>query len=213
MRAAELLQGEKESLGFFLSGHPLSEHQFELEHYVTPLDEVASLNDGAEVRVGGLLSAVTVGQVKKTQETYARFVLEDLHTHLEVLAWPETYQASAALLERGRLVGVKGRLDRSSGKVQVVAHEVIQLEDMAVRWAKSVRLRVNAVGFDDAILKHVGALCAKYPGHAQVRFHLQTGHQGEVVIEAGPQLKVEPKLEFLREATELLGEDCIDVEV
>jgi DNA polymerase-3 subunit alpha len=213
MRSAELLQGEKESLGFFLSGHPLTEHQWELEHYVTPLDEIAALNDGAEIRVGGMVAALTVGQVKKTKETYARFVLEDLRQHLEVLVWPEAYRNCSPLLERGRLVALKGRVDRSSEKVQVVASEVIRLEDMASRWAKSVRLKVNAVGFDDGILKKVGAVCAKYPGHAQVKFQLQTSHQGEVLIEAGEQLKVEPKLEFLRETTELLGEDSIDVEV
>jgi DNA polymerase-3 subunit alpha len=213
MRSAELLQGEKESLGFFLSGHPLSEHQWELEHYVTPLDEIAALNDGAEVRIGGLVAALTVGQVKKSKETYARFLLEDLHTHLEILVWPEAYQGCSQVLERGRLVAVKGRVDRSSDKVQVVASEVIRLEDMAVRWARSVHLRVNAVGFDGTLLKKVGDVCARYPGKAPVKFHLQTGHQGEVVIEAGDQLRVEPKREFLRETIELLGEDSIDVEV
>jgi DNA polymerase-3 subunit alpha len=211
MRPAELLQGEKESLGFFLSGHPLSEHEWELEHYVTPLHEVGSLNDGAEVRVGGLVAALTVGQVKKTKESYARFLLEDLHQHLEVLAWPETFKACAGLLERGRLVAVRGRVDRSSEKTQVVATEVLCLEDMAARWAKSVRLRVNAVGFDDTVLRRVSEVCGRYPGEARVRFHLQTGRQGEVLIEA--QVKVEPKREFLREMAALLGEDAIEVEV
>ena len=45
--AAEALIAEKEVLGFYLSGHPLSEHEWELDHYVTPLHELEELPDGS----------------------------------------------------------------------------------------------------------------------------------------------------------------------
>ncbi len=213
LHPSDLLQGEKEALGFYLSGHPLSEHQWELEHYVTPLDEVIALNDGAEVRVGGLILGLTLGKVKKTQEPYARFVLEDLRTHMEILAWPEAFKAYGNLLQKDHLVVLKGRVDRSGDRVQVIAHEVLDLGDMAAKWAKVVHLSVNAVGFDDGVLKRVQEAILRHPGPAQVRFHLRTSHQGEVVVETGNDRKVQPGKEFLREIAEILGEGAVDIEV
>ncbi len=213
MRPAELLNAERDALGFYLSGHPLSEHRFELEHYVTPLDEVSKLNDGAEVRVGGLILGMTVGTVKKTKEPYARFILEDLRAHLDAIAWPEVYRSHAGLLKKDALVVLRGRVDRSGDRVQIIANEALRLEEMAARWAKVVHITVNAVGFDDALLKKVGEACARYPGQARVRFHLVTGKQGEVVVEAGDERKIQPGREFLREVVGLLGEDAIDIEV
>ena len=85
---AQYLAGEKEVLGFYLSGHPLSEHEWELEHYVSSLHELVELPDGYEIRVAGLIRGISRSTVKKTKETYVRFMLEDSMPILKSLHGP-----------------------------------------------------------------------------------------------------------------------------
>jgi DNA polymerase-3 subunit alpha len=210
---AHRLMGEKEVLGFYFSGHPLTEHEWEMEHYVAPLPDLADLPDGAEVRVAGLILGFSQGTVKKTKETYARFVLEDLHTHVEVIAWPEVYRKHQSLLGKDRLVAVKGRLDKSGDRLQVIALEAVELGEMAAKWAKGVHLTLRVVGLDDALLPKVKSVCERYPGKATVYFRMETAHHGLMVVEAGNHLRVKPNRGFLREIYGLVGEDNVEIEV
>ena len=200
-------------LGFYLSGHPLSEHEWQLEHYVTPLNELEDLPDGFEIRVAGLIRGFSKSVVKKTKEVYGRFILEDLHSHVEVIAWPEVYRKHGKLLGKDQLVALKGRLDKSGERTQVIANEAIELEGMAAKWAKGVRLMMNVVGLDDSLLPKVKEICERHPGSAKVYFHMQTTHHGLMVVEAGENLRVKPSRSFLREITALLGEEGIEIEL
>jgi len=208
-----LLQWEKESLGFYLSGHPLSQHEAELEHYTVPLGEAAERPDGVQVRVAGLVRSVQPGRTKRSNEDYARFQVEDLHTHLDGVAWPEVYRKARNLLVAERLVAVLGVMDQSGNTPQLVVQEVIGLEEMAEKWARYVVLTVNLVGVDERLLERLKELCARYPGSARVTFHLQSPHLGEVRVEAGEERKVRPTGEFLEEAVLLLGEDSVEIEM
>jgi DNA polymerase-3 subunit alpha len=209
---AVALMAEKELLGFYLSGHPLSEHEWELEHYVMPLNELDEMNDGAEVRVAGLIRGLSQSVAKKTKEVYARFTLEDLHSHVEVIAWPETFKKYRALLAKDKLVGLKGRLDKTGDRVQIIANDMIDMNDMAVKWAKGVRLIFNVVGLDESLLPKVKAICEKHKGEAKVYFHMQTTHHGLMVLEAG-DLKVKPSKAFFNEIYAILGDDSIEIEL
>ena len=210
---AQRLAGEKEVLGFYLSGHPLSEHEWELEHYVTPLQELQDMRDGAEVRVGGLILGLSHSTVKKTKEIYARFALEDLHTHVEAIAWPEVYRKYRDLLGKDRLVALKGRLDKSGEHPQVIVQEALEMEALAAKWAKGVYLNLNVVGMDDALLPKVKAVCERFPGQAVVYFRMETAHHGLMVVEAGNGLRVRPSKKFLEEIYGLLDEDAVEIEV
>jgi DNA polymerase-3 subunit alpha len=207
------LAAEKEVLGFYLSGHPLGEHEWELEHYVMPMDELEELEDGKEVRVAGLIRAFAKSSVKRTKEDYGRFVLEDLHSHAEVIAWPEVFKKHQALLGKDRLVALKGRLDRSGERIQIIAQEVIDLNDLCVKWARGIRLKLNVVGLDDSLLPKVKEICERYPGKAKVLFQLQTAHHGTMVVEAGAGLLVKPSRGFLKEIQPLVGEEGVEIEL
>jgi DNA polymerase III alpha subunit len=165
------------------------------------------------VRIGGLIRSLSKTTSRRSKEEFGRFVLEDLHTHVEVIAWPETYQRYHSLLDKDRMVALRGRLDRRGNRPQVVANEIIDVNEMAVKWAKRVRLDLNVVGLDDALLPKVQAVCQRHPGKAAVRFHLQTAHHGLIVVEAGSEFSVKPTKVFLREITALLGEDRMEIEL
>jgi len=210
---AEALMAEKEVLGFYLSGHPLSAHEWELEHYVTPLHELEDIPDGREIRAAGLIRSLSTSMVKKTKELYARFSLEDLHSHAEAIAWPEIYRKFHHLLAKDKLVAIRGRVDKSGDRPQIIVNEAIDMNEMAVKWAKGVRLSLNVVGMDDQILGKVKAVCQRHSGKAKVLFHMQNTHHGLMILEAGPELMVMPSKGFFREMHALLGDDSVEIEL
>jgi DNA polymerase-3 subunit alpha len=209
---AQALMAEKELLGFYLSGHPLSEHEWELEHYVMLLNELEEMPDGFEVRVAGLIRSISKSVARKSQEVYARFTLEDLHSHVEVIAWPEVFKKYQSLLEKDKLVGIKGRLDKSGDGLQIFAREMIDMNEMAAKWAKGVKLTLSVVGMDEHLLPSVKAVCERYKGEAKVYFHMQTTHHGLMVLEAA-DLRVTPSKAFFEEIYSVLGDDSVEIEL
>ena len=87
------------------------------------------------------------------------------------------------------------------------------MNEMAVKWAKGIHLKLNVVGLDDALLPKVKEICERHPGNAKVYFHMQTTRHGLMILEAGPDLTIMPSKGFLKEIYQLLGEDCIEIEL
>ncbi|MGH7738906.1 MAG: DNA polymerase III subunit alpha, partial [bacterium] len=210
---AQRLMAEKEALGFYLSGHPLSEHEWALEHYVTPLSEVGDMPDGGEIRAGGMIRSLSQSIVKKTNEAYGRFILEDLHSHIDVIAWPEVFKKYQDRLVKERLVAIRGRLDKSGDRIQLIANEILDVKDMAGKWAKGIHVNLNMVGLGGELLTRLKEICEKFPGQVPVYFRLQTAHRGMMVMEAGDELKVNPSQSFVKAIHELVGEDSVEIEV
>jgi DNA polymerase-3 subunit alpha len=210
---AHRLMAEKETLGFYLSGHPLSEYEWALEHFVTPLSEAGDLPDGTEIRAGGMILGFSKSVVKKSQEIYGRFILEDLHFHIDVIAWPEVFKKYEAHLGKEKLVAVKGRLDKSGDRVQLIATEILDVKDMAGKWAKSIQVNLNMIGMGGEVLIQLKEICEKFPGQVPVYFRLQTTHRGLMVMEAGDALKVNPSQGFLKAMNDLVGDDSVEIEV
>jgi hypothetical protein len=116
-------------------------------------------------------------------------------------------------LAKDKLVALKGRLDKSGDRVQIIANEAIDMNEMAVKWAKGIHLSMNVVGLDDSLLPKVKNVCERYPGKAKVYFRMETSHHGLMVVEAGPSLMVKPSRGFMKEIYGLLGEDSVEIEL
>ena len=71
----------------------------------------------------------------------AVFTIEDSQGGVEVIAFPETYQRSAALIESGTLVLVRGKLERDDESVRVLASEIAPLDSVRERLAREVAIR------------------------------------------------------------------------
>ena len=73
----------------------------------------------------------------------AVFTLEDAQGGVEVIAFPETYQRSASLIETGRLVLVRGKLERDDETARILASEITPIETVRERLAREVAIRVK----------------------------------------------------------------------
>ncbi|MCL6451779.1 MAG: DNA polymerase III subunit alpha, partial [Acetobacteraceae bacterium] len=118
---------EKEVLGFYITGHPLSGYAEELKASgVTGLERLPELQDGARVKVAGLVTAVK-RVVTRSGQIMAFLTLEDMVGSVEVLVFPKVYERCVGWLESDSVVLVTGRVSVQEEQVKVAADEVSPL--------------------------------------------------------------------------------------
>ena len=202
---SDLLHMEKESLGLYVSEHPLTAIREQLRRKTDcPLSEVERRRDGEVVTVGGLVSSLKQLTTKKG-EPMVFATLEDVTGSIEIVAFNSSYQQARDLLVQDRVLIVKGRVDhKQAGETKLVALEITGFE--AVPERREVRLKVDARIAPAGLIKELADIVERYPGEAPVYV--------EAVTSVGPKLlelgkKVQPIADFYAEAKTLLGEAAV----
>ena len=204
---SDLLHMEKESLGLYVSEHPLAAVKEQLKRKTDcPIIELERRRDGEIVLVGGLVSSLKQLTTKKG-EPMVFATVEDLTGSVEVVAFNSTYaQARDALVQDAILI-VKGRVDhKQMGETKLVALEITAFEATPER--KEVRLKVDARVAAAGIVRELAAVVKDFPGEAPVYLDLQTSN-GPKVMELGPGYRVRPVPDFFAEVKALLGEAAV----
>ena len=213
---AERLAGEKEVLGFFVTGHPLDKYRSEMaaaaRHDSASLDDLA--ND-APVSLAGILTSVRVRPSKKG-DLWAAAVLEDLRGAAELLVFPQTLQKVQPLLKPDAVLLVKGRVrrDEASARPKVIVSEVQPLEKAAgaSNGKAALRIRVDLELASEGWLDEMQALLAAHPGASPITFDLV--RPGDFRVELRPRQPsgVNADDELLARLRALCGEGSVSLE-
>ncbi|HEU6446160.1 MAG TPA: OB-fold nucleic acid binding domain-containing protein, partial [Gaiellaceae bacterium] len=204
---SELLALEKESLGLYVSEHPLAAVKDQLTRKTDcRLSEVAARRDGEIVTVGGMVGALK--QVTTRKGDPMVFVqLDDITGSAEVVVFNSVYLASQELLQQDAILVVKGRVDhKQAGETKVIAMEVTAFA--AAQTVTEVRLRVDARKAPAGLLKDLKLLMKDFPGEAAVIMSVDTS-LGPKVLELGSGYRVSPTPAFFGEVKALLGEAAV----
>ncbi|GIP38252.1 hypothetical protein J31TS4_15320 [Paenibacillus sp. J31TS4] len=135
----QLLELERELLGLYLSGHPLDTYEDRLKEAETEqLHELAELPENAEVVVAGMVVSVRLIVTKKGQQM-AFAELEDRIDKVEVVLFPEAWKQYGSLVDKGKLLLVKARLQhQDEDGAKLLAGQVYALGDDA-GWREAAR--------------------------------------------------------------------------
>lgn len=114
----QLLQLEKEALGFYMSSHPIEQVDAVHLQQRTPLLYTAQLQDGAHVKVLGSIEDIRVLRTKKGEQM-AFVTLEDEGGTISCTLFPQLYSHVAPLLLDGALVAAEGQIEVRFGKRQL----------------------------------------------------------------------------------------------
>ncbi|HWR57338.1 MAG TPA: DNA polymerase III subunit alpha, partial [Thermodesulfovibrionales bacterium] len=126
----ELLRNEKEALGFYITGHPLSRYREPLRAMrVKRVSEVESITDKAEIQIAGVVSSIKKIKTKGKAENMAYLVLEDEEGSLETIVFPELYRSALNSLSKDNLIVAKGTVDKTEKGNKLVAKEIRDLEE------------------------------------------------------------------------------------
>ncbi len=216
------LQGERDTLGHYLSGHPTDPWREELAQLAScPLGEIAERyqpprprksdgDDGNRFRrgpdtpwtVAGMVSAV-----RKRGDSDAFVRLEDGTGIIEVSFFGELYQQVAPLLTRDEMLIVEGglRIDEfSGGGFQLRARSALTLSDACRRYARLLQLKLNGIGPDFAS-RLQQTLAGYRGGRATVLLHGYHNRTAQADLELGEEWRVEAIPELLRSVRQLPG--------
>ena len=198
----ELLRLEKETLGLYVSEHPLSAVRDQLRRKTdATLGELERRRDGETVTVGGIVSEVKHTQTKRG-EPMVFLQLDDPTGSVEVVVFNSTFQAARELCVADRILVVKGRVDHKlQGETKVIASEVTGFE--AVHERREVRFALDAREAPAGVIRELARLVREFPGESPVYLALDTS-EGPKTYALGPEYRVRPDADFLAEARSLL---------
>jgi len=202
---------EKETLGFFLSGHPLQQYQAELDTFTdlssAQIDESCN---GQEVAVGGVISSIRKLQTRKG-ESMAVFRLEDLEGSVEVLIWPGLYEQYKALLDSDRPLLVRGQCDADArGETKVICSEIVELSSVWSEAVQKAKIRIPVFDIEEKKLDRLEMLVRRYPGDCTLEFELRKPDCYTVQAVPHKSILVNPVPAFVAEVENLFGKkSCI----
>ena len=216
--AQQQLACEKESLGFYITGHPLDKYEGALKKWTTgAIVDIRERSSGGEVKVGGVVTALRLRNTKKG-ERYASFQLEDRTGFVEILVWPDVYRRCMETLVLDDPILVHGRLEVGEERVQIIANEVTPMAQASQRAAVPARKQPERdqngerihfyVRAEEVTSEELGRLhetLLRYPGPCTVFLHLALPDKGETVIELPVHLKVARTRELLETVESLFG--------
>lgn len=181
----KLLNFEKEMLGLYVSGHPLSEFQ----DYLSNLNTIENLYeepDKSTQLVGGVISKLKQIFTKSGQPMYF-LTLEDLTDNVEVIVFPTVLEKYKELVEENKIIMVKGRLDRKEDQIKLIAIEIedikrpeskrIMEKENSFKWSQSERivLRVNKANLDKNLINNLHEIIKNNSGSSRVELNIING--------------------------------------
>ena len=201
----ELLSIEKETLGFYITGHPLMDYADRLK-LVTNADtgNLSSKKDKDTVIIAGVVSSLTE-RLTKRKDLMCNIVLEDLQGSVGIIFWADVYKKNYDILHAEEPVIISGTIDVGDEALKVIAQEVIPLSKALENPYKQVRFMINAdkaspeniMSFNEAIKKYSG----KYEGY----MHIING-KSETIVYLGDQSRLDINDKLKKEVDGILGE-------
>jgi DNA polymerase III subunit alpha len=221
---SELLAIEKESLGLFISAHPLrAVREAMVERTDWRLAELAGRRDGDWVRVGGIVTQTKRIRTKKGDPMMFA-TLDDLETQIELLVFGNALTAVESAIAPDRIALVRGRVDHKDAATTCLIVQEAELfeptaEEVEAARARAaaaaampppepVRLRVDAAQVPASVLDDLKQLLDEHPGECEVVLEMQTS-SGARRLRLGPEYRVTPSSKLRSELNHLLGDAAL----
>jgi DNA polymerase-3 subunit alpha len=206
---SELLKNEKEALGFYITGHPLTRYDTVLSRLrarkTADLEQAA---DKTEVLIGGILRAVRKKNVKSSGDLMAYLTLEDDEGSVEVIVFSSLYKTVYQLLVKDAVVLVKGSIDKDEKGVRVRALEISNLEDAGRKSVRKMEISLQAVQGHSENLHNIQSLVLEYPGDCQLYLRIRSD-KSQTLIATG--ITIKPDSALISRLETMVGRGAVTV--
>jgi len=209
--STELLSGEKEALGFYLTGHPLARFESLMKRLgVVETSMVPYLSNGQQALVGGVLTGKKVLNRKGSNEQWAFITLTDLKGSIDVAVFSSLYRDVVELLEEEDVpLLVRGTVDISEDRVRVKAGEIMRLEDAPSRLSLTLHLTLKRPAATAEQVEQIANILKKHEGRTRVVAHVIIPGRSETLVSLPAEYRTSPDREIIEALEELLGEGSV----
>jgi DNA polymerase-3 subunit alpha len=215
LSGADLLKFEKELLGFYITSHPLAEHQNLMERYTTASTrEAMNVSEGTEVLIGGMLSAVRAKVAKTGRSAGQRWAileLEDLEGKIEGMCFAEAFADISArwpgVLSNERIVFMRGKVDKRRETPCLMVTDVIPIEAAIEKLTTSFGVKVNR----EANLSALKDVVKKHAGKKEWFVQVVAGDGSKVSLKVNGEMGVRVSRDLVDELERLLGSGAVQL--
>ena len=205
----ERLNGEKETLGLYLTGHPIDEYEDELKVMVP--NRIVNLRPGKDAEtVSGMVVGMRIMKNKRG-DSFAFLTLDDKSGRIELSVWADKYTAYRDIISKDALLVVKGAVSEDSftGGLKMVAESIQSIYEARCSKLRSLELNITA-GRDNWVQQVHTMLSAYKDGNCAVTVdYLQPHASG--TLKLGSQWKVQPRDELISRLRQQFGKSSVSM--
>jgi DNA polymerase-3 subunit alpha len=199
---------EREMLGFYISGHPLSDYTPIIGRF-TNMDSrrLGELGSTQKVRMAGIIRSSRI-RTTRAGRRMATMLLEDQEGTAEMTLFPNVFEQNYTLLDAEEPVFIEGNAEVSDDGVQVLVQSIGLLSEVEKGHAQRIVLQLQPGEQGFHRLSALRDVLSKYPGECPVRISLRFEDR-EVQVEAGRDFVVAPSDELTAELCDLVGTEAV----
>jgi len=210
---AQRLTAEREIIGFYITGHPLSEYEaLRKRHATATTEELGSLRDKEMVTLCAIITAVKE-IATKSGDRMAFVTLEDLQGSVESIAFPDLYRGRMLYFVKDNPVLVKGQVDIGEEAVKLLLTDVQPLSDLQGEPEGEMEITLRAEALSGEILRQIRTTVEDFRGPVPLRIRLHLDRATAVVVEAGEGLSVRPVPELVSAVEKIAGPGSVAIKV
>ncbi|MDP5291637.1 DNA polymerase III subunit alpha [Oceanimonas sp. CHS3-5] len=207
------LDGERDTLGLYLTGHPINQYARELRQYTSGrLNEVQPGGRDRISTVAGLVIASRVMTTKRGNRM-GILTLDDKSGRLDVTLFSDALERYESLLEKDKILVISGQVsfDDFSGGLKMSAREVLDISDARERFARGLALYIDKSRIDQGFFTQLlDILTPVRAGVCPVRVtYNRPGARAELTL--GTEWRVTPTDQMLESLRGLLGPDKVEL--
>jgi DNA polymerase-3 subunit alpha len=208
----ELLKGEKETLGFYISGHPLLRYEGVLSDFANiDVDRLSNMHHGGQVAIGGIVTDLNVRTTKKG-DRFGLFQLEDQFGTVKVVAWPEPFGKANGVMQNDTAVLLKGRLEiDDGGSMTIIADEIQALENIRERSARTMIIHLNVDSIDTERLDRLHGLLDRHRGDCGLRFDIRMLDGSVARVQPNQFVRVKVSPDLTNAITEIFSDSRVEL--
>ncbi|MEM8872841.1 MAG: DNA polymerase III subunit alpha [Planctomycetota bacterium] len=213
LQKSELLQLEKDLLGFYVSSHPLQEHKASLDSFATAtIADIDKLPEGSPVWVGGMINVVRpkVGKSGRSAGMkWAIIELEDLDGKIDGMVFADAYAEAEekypGVITKDTSVFVSATIDRRRETPCLIVQEVLPIEEACRKLTQLVILKFDAEKHPPAVVHDLKPVLMENKGRVDVYTSHPRNGTGQVIVKLDKKLGVIPSPALQAKLETLLG--------
>ena len=206
----QFLAFEKESLGFYLAGHPLMRYEDLLDKFTNAnAISIKELKDNGVVRIGGLVQNSKTIKTKKG-DMMAFVTIEDMHAAVEVIVFARVFANVRDLLVEDKPLLVQGQVQKDEQSVKILADTVIPIEKAEETWTASVHFNLETSRTNREILMDLHDILERHPGVCPAFLHLRSPDNTDSIIALPDTMKLKAGGALNREVSNFLGYHAVE---
>lgn len=221
----EKFNKEKEAIGFFLTGHPLSKYSNLIKNFVNisfgeDITDYETEQDLSNVRAAGVITNVQ-GKYSKKGNRFVTFDLIDFYGTAECVGFNSLLENKGDLIKNDNIVFVEGKAEENGDKIKLIINNLYSIDKFQEKLATNIVINIYENRNYDNELKTLAKLIEKYPGSCNVYLHICNKNENSLECKNGngslsrlfriKDLKVKPTIDFINELIKLFGEKNISI--